>query len=317
MDGADLFVSQTPKTIVENDEPDIYADFPIQDNAVKGDIDPESKEIKTCFVDENVECTENITKSPKKSAGKILNTVVESPLPRRKKKRRKEKNIDTQSITSVTSIVGVPPRPPPRLAPIAAIKSLVSGPVRPGSSCSSQVSFTDSNIDGRQSVLSCDSCGDITKSDAMSFDNLSVSSLSTRKNKKSGKFKQNLLHENFSNNLLTDKDLLSLDCKREIKSVPEEVLTPSDCKFEDRVSDIHKLYPVESGIQTTQTGIVNTGYEQCSDDDVTKVMQDEVRVRNNEARRKRREKQQFTEKLSPTALLNEGNGYQRLVPDTP
>ena len=317
IDGINSLVSPTPKTVEENLVSDTYADFPNQDKADNNDTESKDKEVKSCFVDESAEYQESntCTNSPQKIPEKMLNTVPESPLPRRKKKRRKDKNIDTQSITSVTSIT-VPPRPPPRLAPIAAIKSLVSGPVRPGSSCSSHVSFAESSIDGRQSVLSCDSCGDITKSDAMSNDNLSISSLSTRRNKKSGKFKQNLLHESFSNNLLNEKDILSLDCKREIKSVPEEVLTPSDCKFENKTSDIHRLYQ-ENGIQTTQTGIVNTGYEQCSDDDVTKVMQDEVRVRNNEARRKRREKQQLTEKLSPTTLLNEGLGYQRLVPETP
>ncbi|XP_045188978.2 uncharacterized protein LOC123546614 [Mercenaria mercenaria] len=295
----------------------VYAEFPDQDKAVEDDTVLKSKESDLRFECEKGEGIKSNTKSSKKSPEKSLSGATESPIPRRKKKRRKEKNFDTQSITSATSIAGIPPRPPPRLAPITTIKTLAYGPVRPGSSCSSQVSFTDSNMDGRQSVLSCNSCGDITKPDAMSLDNLSVSSLNTRKHKKSGKFKQNLLHETFSNHLLNENEILTLDLKREIKSVPEEVLTPSDCNFEDRTPETHKLYP-ETGIQTTETGIVNTGYEQCSNDDTTNAIQEETRIRNNEARRKRREKLMSTkEKISPSVLLNDGKGYQRLVPETP
>lgn len=277
---------------------------------------------------DNVQNKENKIDSEKLSTPSSKNVVCQkasagvgdSPLPRRKKKKRKEnKNFDTQSITSVTSNTGIPPRPPPRLAPIAAVNNfglnaLYSGSVRPGSSCSSQYSMADSNMDGRQSVLSC---VDVTRTDAMPCDNLSITSFNIRKNKKGGKVNEKLLQETYSNNLLNENDFLQLECKREIKSVPEEILSPGGSTIEDT----QKLYP-ETGFQLTHTGIFNTGYlTHCSDGDVTdvtNVMQTQSRVINTEARRKRREKLMSTRDILSTAtLLNDGKGYQRLVPDTP
>lgn len=298
-----------------------YAEFPVKDKTNKGGVDANESAVPTendktdnKYIDLN-SFTERINDKSNVS-------TTDSPLPRRKKKRRKDKNFDSQSITSITSNTGLPPRPPPRLAPIVVlnslgVKALTSGPVRPGSSCSSQISIGESNTDGRQSALSLDGGSDIAKTDAMSIENLSVSSLNIKKNITGGKFKQNLLHETFSNNLLYENDILTLDCRREIKSVPEEILTPSDCNIDDNDIDIRKLY-CNTGMQITQTKITNSGNEQCLEDHVTNVTENETRARNSEARRKRREKLMSTkDKLSQSSLLSDGKGYRRLVPEIP
>ncbi|XP_052770472.1 uncharacterized protein LOC128210277 [Mya arenaria] len=251
-------------------------------------------------------------KSPKGVDQAINNT--DSPLPKRKKKKRRDKAFDSQSITSMTSnCSSIPPRPPPRLAPISnafGVKSLYSNTGRPGSSCSSQCSILDNNFDAQTSLRS-DSVTDIAKTDVMSFDNVSVSSFNMHRGGKSSKFRQCAISEN-------GVESLQLDCKREIESVPEEILTPSDVRpLEKGVSETNVK---SENMNTSYNGIVNGGFEKDSDEDGSPVRKEATPTtsRNTEARRKRREKLSATrDKLSHGALLTDGHGYQRLVPETP
>lgn len=255
----------------------------------------------------------------------IIDTT-ESPLPKKKKKRNQKENaLDAQSVTSVTSLTGIPPRPPPRLAPIAAlglpgIKSLYSGTGRPGSSCSSQCSVGDYRLDGRHSVLSCDSCSDMLSLKSEQ-DNMSVSSMTLSKDKRRKKCKHKKKLKSYNERTDDDAEILRLDVKREIKSVPEEILTPTDCHISGNFNQTNSADDLE---KTNDADNENHNAVQETDRQNALEVQDDdpgtqntrSRVRNVPARQKRRERT-ARERMSPSSLLKDHSGYERLVSESP
>ena len=230
------------------------------------------------------------------------NLSVESPLPKRKKKKRREKTFDTQSITSLTSNSStIPPRPPVRLAPIPSavmVRSLYASSGRPDSSCSSQCSNLDNNLEVPLTSLRRDSSGDVIQTDVRLFDNVSLaSSVGHYSGAKTSR----------------DSTLLQLDCTREIESVPEEVISPSGCTLR-AISESNG--PSENS--DSHSGIVNGGFCDDSDNNSPKITLDTpVKTKNVAARRKRREKIVSQEKPCNGGLISTNAGYQRLVPETP
>lgn len=256
------------------------------------------------------------------SVSKHKGISQESPVPKRKKKRRKEKQFDTQSINSLTSCNGIPPRPPPRLAPILSPGNQVQlGTGRPGSRCSSQASCMEDGL-SNGAVTSHNSSCDIAKSDDTSVDNLSITSFNLLRNLRPNKLRQSSsFTDSVSKCVLNYDDTLQLDCKHEIESVPEEVLTPSDCNIQASFASKNTRDVIrdntsagKSDTETIIQGIVNQAIEQYSDVDSTSETQtkETPMPKNAEARRKRREKK---EKFITSGILNDG--YTRLVPETP
>lgn len=315
--GTGVICPSRPTNVTEIHTQNEYAKFPIQNENTKND------ENILDIRDENQikdELKNNIIKTrPVEEPVKI--TTRESPVPKRKKKKRKDRNFDTQSITSNTSVAGIPPRPPPRLAPIGALSSLAVNtlyPKRPESGQSSQCSFMDSNTDGRQSVLSYDSIYDVnnsgndtTKLDAMFNDNQSISSFNNNSNVP----RQFVARQPVENSdLNTFEYRQNVDNKREIKSVPEEIIhTMSDSDTDVNNCD-KEMLTTDNEPRAGKVEVKHTEHEL----EVTDASHAQSGIRNTNARRKRREKAQTTRDiLTNNSLLNENKGYQRLMPETP
>lgn len=279
--------------------------------------------------DENYEMPDKETNCVSMKTETCLNKIPngcvqsESTLPKRKKKRRKQKSHDTQSISSFSSAKGVPPRPPSRLAPINSIsvKALYSGFERPDSRCSSQFSMLDNNTESiiSHKILADESKTDINYSDVSSLDNLSISSFSMRKNNKNVKHER--LSNSYSSNLVNYIEPLTLECNRDITSVPKEVVRPSNCYL---IGNDRNQYGFQKLKNEGVCGSESKSSEpffvefRCCKDECQTVPCAHMQSRNMEARKKRREKQSALEKFASNALLNpENKGYKLLVPETP
>ncbi|KAH3707842.1 uncharacterized protein LOC127858619 [Dreissena polymorpha] len=279
-----------------------------------------------------LQCNVNASSVGTDNTNDLITAGMDSPLPRRKKKRRRDKNVnfDSQSISSMTSNSStIPPRPPPRLAPISTafgLKSFTySGLARPGSSCSSQYSILD-NLEyaGSPSNLFSDST-----SDARPYDVESITSSVLRNHLKAGIIRQS------GSNLrcaTPDSESLQLEIKRSIEIVPEEVLSPSGCTMlELKQSDskkgvVNTGFEYESGNENTEQNAAVTCSRTVPSSETSSAQNtpdlDENRTRNVHARRKRREKMtsmtsSTREMLNTSSRLADNSGYKLLVPETP
>lgn len=250
--------------------------------------------------------------------------IIDSPTVKRKKKRRKEKTgqLDTQSTTSLVSNSAVPPRPPARLAPIVSnsgTKHSAVGSDRSGSACSGQNSKIGKDDGLNTAILQCN--GDIgCDQKEESVDQTSSTPCRSRSNSKTRIFnKRSSLTDTFENSFSNDTEMLQLDCKREINCVPEEILTPSSCQLHTVLSTHNTEENSAIGNRhCCGNGVVNSGFE-WTQDSKSEAEETETKCRNVEARRKRRERREKMsapkEKFTPAGILNDG--YQRLVPETP
>ena len=183
---------------------------------------------------------------------------ADANLPRRKKKKRREKHEDLRSITSDSTVSSpkLPLRPPPRLAPISAgvssVKTQFGDFPRPDSSCSSQSSVLDNNIECVRSQRSARDHNTTSHSTLMA----NLYSESDAPYNCTSSVHSTLNYDTCDR---TAARAMTLDCK--MKSLPEEVLTPSDCR-------VTECLPVMDTIATRNNeGIDNPGFVLGNDDD--------------------------------------------------
>ncbi|KAL4232376.1 hypothetical protein ACF0H5_009944 [Mactra antiquata] len=246
----------------------------------------------------------------------------DSPLPKRKKKKRKDRNFDTQSITSITSGAGIPPRPPPRLAPISALSSLAVGNfcnMRPESGTSSQCSFVDSIADGRQSALSHDGNVDTVKFTSDHAKPAAILNDTTALTNNRNVHRHYNAIENTENDSVLNRfaymQINETTCKREIKSVPEE---ESQSMPDNDGTDVDNYGCEKFASGDTFRSKHMKALDDEQNESIVDTSQTQSAVINTNARRKRREKSQTTRDiLVNSSLLNDNKGYQRLMPETP
>ena len=251
-------------------------------------------------------------------------TETNSPIPKRKKKRRKDKLFDTQSITSLASNSGLPPRPPPRLAPIINnTGTMHASPSKPAQTYSSQNVTNNSVKHGalvhRENTVEEDNVNTDATSEGV-IPNGSFNTDSTKRSRSctlecpnaSENMNDLRLSDTVSKCVRGNGNVLQLDCDMEVDNDTEDILTPSDChvlgSFSNRKSQ-DKLRLEDKTMATILNGALNQGFDDSLDSEIVKVTQQAeeplTKVRNTEARKKRRQKYASTELIT--------DGYRRLV----
>lgn len=241
--------------------------------------------------------------------------VANCSLQTRKKKRRKQKLLDTVSLTPSVSDSGIPPLPPPRLAPIVSNgghKCLISG--RPDSKCPSPI-VPEDNVK-TDALKQFESADNVIKPVSTSKNILPVTSFNSSHGHESETHQnRNPSSETTSKCLLNDGKALQLDCKQETEVVSEDVITPSDCHIQPSFSNNRNTQDNSSHHSKPKVGAFNEAFEETSEgervaaDDTSQTV---TVLRNTEARRKRRERR---EKFTSSGILTDG--YKRLVQETP